>query len=648
MKIMICTSKIRPDGVQTVFPPYGSMAIIQSLIKGGFEDSSLFDIDGLRPPHSEVVSYFQRERPDVVGISGVVSTAYKFVKQLIGTLHEVLPDTTVIVGGNVAANSEVLLRLAKADYCVIGEVGGNVAANSEVLLRLAKADYCVIGEGETTAVELMNYLRNKGGRSRPDDHDALRKIPGLCFVDENGDVAFTEYRSNLPGEGLYELDYDILERDTDINRYIIDPWFYEGFTYDRRSYEPHRKGKKLATLVSTKGCVAKCTFCHRWDKGIRFVGVETIIDRIKMLQKRYDVGFISFADENFGSNHKWVDQLLEEMAPLDVLWRVGGVRCRTVDVDMLKRMHDAGCVNVQYGMESGSQRMLDVMEKNTLVEQNRDAAYWTHQAGLYTSYAMVLAMPGESPETVRETAAFLREVTEFLPEPPYTRISINRLEALPGTPVYEYGKVLGLIGREPEEEEEYLLHISDTQGGETGKQLNFTDYPDFIVQSWKRLMWFEVMHNWYKKHPDQQPPLLKVAWKSFLSRFVSNKVRAMKKYGVKDSSKGRELIDTFVDKDFNTRRDEADEAVAGLQYHTSFYFMRRFSVLEGIVKDFFSKDIPKSWWLKKVAELPVYCIRGPKRDGFADYRSMRAIMKEAAPEALTKSEENLIPLQLGR
>ncbi|MFQ5801326.1 MAG: B12-binding domain-containing radical SAM protein [Candidatus Methylomirabilales bacterium] len=623
MKITICTSRIRPDGLQTVFPPYGSTAIIQSLVKAGYNDTFLFDIDGLRPPYSEVIAYFQRERPDVVGISGVVSTAYKFIKQLIATLHEILPETPVIVGGNVAANSEILLRLAKADYCVIGE-------------------------GEDTIVELVDYLKHKGGRGQPDDHNALRKILGITFIDENDVVVFTNYRPDIPADRLYDPAVDILARDSDINRYIIDPWFYVSFAYDRRSFEPHRKGKKLATIVSTKGCVAKCTFCHRWDQGIRFVPVDLVIERIKMFQKRYNVGFISFSDENFGSSHRWVDELLEKIAPLDILWRVGGVRCRTVTRDMLKRMQDVGCVNVQYGVESGSQQMLDVMEKNTKVQHNLDAAKWTYEVGLYTSYAMVLGMPGECPETVQETIEFLKEVTEFLPEPPYARISINRLEALPGTPVYEYGKVLGLIGRTPEEEEKYLLHISDTSGGEAGKQLNFTDYPDFIVQYWKRLMWLEVMHNWYEKNPERQLPLMTTLWKSFLSFFVSNKDRILKRVGVKDSSKGRDLIDTFVDKDFNTRRDEIEESLIGFRYHTSFYFMRHFIVLEGIVKDFFNKDIPKRWWLEKVVELLVYYVKGPKKERFSDYRSMRKIMKEIKPEPLTESEQNLIPLQLGR
>jgi radical SAM superfamily enzyme YgiQ (UPF0313 family) len=608
--------------VQTLFPPLGAMAIIQALIKGGYKDTSLFDIDGLRPPYNEVVAHFQRECPDVVGISGVVSTAYRFIKKLIATLHEILPETPVIVGGNVAANSDILLRLAKADYCVIGE-------------------------GEQTIVEMMNYLGEKGGRSRRDNTKALRGIKGLTFIDENDVVTFTGYQPDLPADELYDLDYDILSRDTDINLYIIEPWLYTTFAFDPRSYEPARKGKKLATIVSTKGCVAKCTFCHRWDKGIRFVPVDAVIEQIKMAQKRYNVGFISFSDENFGSDHKWVDELLEKIAPLDVLWRVGGVRCRTVNLDMLKRMREAGCVNVQYGIESGSQRMLDVMEKNTKVQQNLNATKWTYEAGLHTVYSMLFGMPGECPQTIRETTEFMKEITEFLPEAPYMRMSINRLEALPGTPVYEYGKVLGLIGRTPEEEEKYLLHISDTDGGEYGKQLNFTDYPDFIVQSWPRSIWVEVMHNWYKKQPEGQMSLLSTLWTSILR--LSGLKKPHKQIRIKDPSKGRDLIDTFVDKDFNTHREEIEWARIRLRYHPSLYWLLRHCVvLEVIVKNFFDKNIPKKLWLENLIELLIYYVKGPKKGRFSDYRSMRTIMKEIKPEPLTESERNLIPLQLGR
>ena len=122
----------------------------------------------------------------------------------------------------------------------------------------------------------------------------------------------------------------------------------------------------------------------------------------------------------------------------------------------------------------------------------------------------------------------------------------------------------------------------------------------------------------------------------------------MQRVEVKDSSKGRDLIDTFVDKDFNTRRDEIEESLVGFRYHTSLYFMRHFTVLEGFIKDFFNKDIPKRWWLEKMRELLVYYVKGLKKERFSEYRSMRKVMKDIDPEPLTESERNLIPLQLGR
>ena len=122
----------------------------------------------------------------------------------------------------------------------------------------------------------------------------------------------------------------------------------------------------------------------------------------------------------------------------------------------------------------------------------------------------------------------------------------------------------------------------------------------------------------------------------------------MKRIGVKDSSKGRDLIDTFVDKDFNTRRDEIEETLVGLRYHTSLHFLRHFVVLEGIIKDFLSKDIPKIYWLKKLGELFAFYFIGWTKRGFSDYRSMRKVVEDLRPEPLTESERNLLPLQLGR
>ena len=96
------------------------MAIIQSL-RGIGEDVQFFNIDYFRYSHDQVVAYFTEQQFDVVGISAVVSTAYAYTKYLGKLIKQVSPRTIVIVGGNLAASAEILLRKCRVDYCVAGD-----------------------------------------------------------------------------------------------------------------------------------------------------------------------------------------------------------------------------------------------------------------------------------------------------------------------------------------------------------------------------------------------------------------------------------------------------------------------------------------------------------------------------------------------
>src|SRR5439155_13474348 len=125
-------------------------------------------------------------------------------------------------------------------------------------------------------------------------------------------------------------------------------------------------------------------------------------------------------------------------------------------------------------------------EKKASQEDNDNAARWTKEAGLYTIYQLVLAMPGETERTVRDTIEFMKRATSILEESPINRMSINYIQALPGTPVYEYARLDGLIGKSLLEEEDYLNGISDINASDETKFLNFTGYDYLTVQSWRR------------------------------------------------------------------------------------------------------------------------------------------------------------------
>jgi anaerobic magnesium-protoporphyrin IX monomethyl ester cyclase len=118
MRIVLSTTPIRP--VPTDYPPFGSMSLIQALRKSGY-DPFFYDIDGLRPSFDEVVRFYQDRRPDLIAISAVVSTAYAYTKQLCLALKKRLPDTPIVVGGNLAASAELLHRFCGVDVCAVGE-----------------------------------------------------------------------------------------------------------------------------------------------------------------------------------------------------------------------------------------------------------------------------------------------------------------------------------------------------------------------------------------------------------------------------------------------------------------------------------------------------------------------------------------------
>ena len=179
-----------------------------------------------------------------------------------------------------------------------------------------------------------------------------------------------------------------------------------------------------------------------------------------------------------------------------MVWSAGAVRARTVDKEMLKYWRANGCRMVIYGIESGSQIMLDVMEKNTTVQMNINALKWTHEAGLATVIQLVIGMPGETDHTIKETIDFLKKCMSYCSttyrDRPSIVISINYAQALPGTPLYEYDREHDYIGKTIDDEEQYLIQISDVDAGETEHYINSTQFPLLKVLMWRYKILGEV------------------------------------------------------------------------------------------------------------------------------------------------------------
>ncbi len=468
--ILIVTTPIRP--IPTDYPPMGSLSVITALKKAGFNNTEFYNIDFLRPSFSDVLNYIENKKPDILGISAVVSTAYEYTKKLSLEIKKMLPDTTIIMGGNLGASAEIVLNKTGVEFICTGE-------------------------GERTAVDFVNCWIT--AESKED----FKNVNGLAFIDQKNEMIVTPFPEPIEAEKVYDIDWSLMDSGEKADFFFplseLSPVIAGAFSLDSRILEPHRKDKRVATLPASKGCVARCTFCHRWDKKIRYIPVSILMERLDFFIQKYNVGYVNFADENFGTDRKWLANFIEEVAKRDILWRVSGMRVNSITPEAIKKMKEAGCCCIYYGMESGSQKILDVMEKVTKVEQNYNAVKWMAENNLYTIVQLIIGMPGETQQTIEETCKFTSYFVEQSAKTDPNVLSINFAQALPGTPLYEIARRKGDIKTSMEGEEQYLLQISDRDARDGETFLNLTQYPRIILEKWNFEIQMKTRYSYIKK-----------------------------------------------------------------------------------------------------------------------------------------------------
>ena len=473
MKLLLINTPNRaiPDN----FPPYAPFSLMKYLRNHGITDIEFYNVDHHRPTEEQLVEIIKEKKPDILGISAVVSTCYKFTKDISLLVKEVLPNTIILIGGNLAASAEILLKKTGADFCVIGE-------------------------GEKILLNFMKRFETAG-----DNPEEYEDIPGLAYLGQDGGLINTGYEDPLSSDEIYEIDYEDFEDTIDFYFPKVfnenDRVTLRGFEHDQRTYEPHRHEKRYMQFIVGKGCVAKCTFCHRWDKGIRHIPVSLLMERLDYVIEKYDVGFINPQIEAFGCDKKWLFDFCDELKKRDILWTAGAVRAKTMSRELIDKMDDSGCTSIVYGLETGSPKMLKVMEKKTTLEENIRAQKLTIDKGYYSTVVQfVIGMPGESVATINESSKFAQECMTMSKWTNPHNISINFAQALPGTPLYEFGRRQGLIGVTLNDEEQYLLDVSDRDASEPVTAINFNEYPTIVFWSWKYKIYIETVYAYIKKY----------------------------------------------------------------------------------------------------------------------------------------------------
>ena len=169
-------------------------------------------------------------------------------------------------------------------------------------------------------------------------------------------------------------------------------------------------GVPATSIITSRGCPFGCYFCsnNAWGKSVRMRSADNIYEELKVLRDVYHYGAFMFWDDTMTLNNSRMRKICDLIKSLGVLYRCN-IRSDTVDLDMLKRMKDSGCVEVAIGIESGSQRILDTVNKGESVERNMEAVMNCHRAGLRVKGFMIIGLPGENRESIKETQDFLDE-----------------------------------------------------------------------------------------------------------------------------------------------------------------------------------------------------------------------------------------------
>ncbi len=324
---------------------------------------------------------------DVVGVA-MLTAMYSQSLEVCKIAKKVNPDIKVLVGG-----SHPSLRPKET------------AAEEFV-------DVAAVGEAELTFLELLNAFEN---------NQPLKNIQGIAYK-EKGKVIQTPER-----EKIQDLDFfPIPDRDL----------------INMKNYRPsasYYKQLPAYTMMTTRGCPYRCTFCATAKTGYRMHSVERVVEEMKILVEKYGAKEILIRDDTFTLNRKRTIELCNAIinSGLKVRWDCI-TRANLVDDDLLKKMKEAGCWGMHFGVEGGTQKSIDTVKKDTTIEVIKTAFQLCRKNKIETRAYMMLGLPNSTTEDDLATINFAKELN-----PDWAQFTI--CTPYPGTQMYDTALASGEV-----------------------------------------------------------------------------------------------------------------------------------------------------------------------------------------------------------
>ncbi|MFC1678616.1 B12-binding domain-containing radical SAM protein [Elusimicrobiota bacterium] len=198
---------------------------------------------------------------------------------------------------------------------------------------------------------------------------------------------------------------------------------------DVESYNFVIEGRRAIHAVFTRGCPFSCGFCCNVARRVKFRNVDSCIAELADITSKFGIDRFMFFDDTFTLNRRWLTEFCGKIATLNVKWRCF-VRANAVNLESLKMMKEAGCSELGVGVESGSQQILDIMNKKTRVDDNTRCRELCRKVGILFKAFIIIGCPGETLETFQKTRSWL---LKNRPD----KYSIFVFTPYPGTPFFK-------------------------------------------------------------------------------------------------------------------------------------------------------------------------------------------------------------------
>jgi radical SAM superfamily enzyme YgiQ (UPF0313 family) len=340
-------------GQSFLLPPLGLAYIAAVLRKSGY---SVNVIDtNFHKDIEDVTVLLKKSMPDVVGITCMTPTVTNSLK--IASLAKKISNSTVFFGG---PHPTIL---------------------PATILRHDSVDYVIMGEGELTVVELLDVIENNKN---------VETVQGVIYK-SNDSIKKTDSRP--PIQDLDSLPFparDLLPKE----------YFRSGFT----------------NMIAGRGCMYNCSFCQPtlriiFGSKLRMRSPQNIVDEMEELKEKMKIKLLKFDDDTLTLNKKWVFSLCDEIIKRKVglKWECNS-RVNTIDKEKLLAMKKAGCTKISFGVESGSQMILNRLNKGITVQQSIEAFKICKEVNMRTHAYLMIGSPGETISTINETIKLINTI----------------------------------------------------------------------------------------------------------------------------------------------------------------------------------------------------------------------------------------------